>query len=172
MGHKMTPDEIKSGWIDNAIAYFAKLADENKDGLFRSGSESDMYNGKSFHEKVNGNMWNRSFYKWCAVNYQNRLVIYYKPDNNISFFTSKFAQDPPCFSIRATECSQPSLSNKDKETLEGIFNEICAKVSGMNNKIVQALTQCEQEFEIDMDTETMFGSIPAIEEKETESNNV
>ena len=36
----------------------------------------------------------------------------------------------------------------------------------MNNKIIKTLTQCEQEFEIDLDTETMFSNLPSIEESE------
>ena len=162
----MTQEEITNGWIDNAIAYFAKLADD-KESNFYVGCETDMYNGKSFHERgANGNVWNRSFYKWCAVNYQNRLVIFYKTDNMCSFYKSKFAENPPCFSLKIAECTQPTLSNKDKESLHEIYTEICAKISGMNNKIIKTLTQCEQEFEIDLDTETMFSNLPSIEESE------
>lgn len=162
----MTQEEITNGWIDNAIAYFAKLA-EDKDSTFRCGCETDMYNGKSFHEKLNGSMWEHGFYKWCAVNYQNRLVIFYKADSfQNSFYKSKFIDNPPCFSLRIADCTKPTLSNSDKESLNEIYTEICAKIAGMNNKIIKTLTQCEQEFEIDLDTETMFSNLPSIEESE------
>ena len=44
MGHKMTQEEITNGWIDNAIAYFAKLA-EDKESNFYVGCETDTTPG-------------------------------------------------------------------------------------------------------------------------------
>lgn len=52
-----------------------------------------------------------------------------------------------------------------------MYNEMCTKVAGLNEHVIKALTQCEQEFDINIDTETMFASFPVKETKEETTND-
>ncbi len=165
-----TQEEITHQWIANAINYLVELT-EKKDSTYSAGFESDCYDGRSFHYKIDGNGLNKGLYKWCAINYRGRLVFYFKIDNMATFFKSKYTTDPPAYSFVIEDCKNENISKEDKVKLETMYNEMCNKVAGLNEHVIKSLTQCEQEFDINIDTETMFASFPVKETKEETTND-
>lgn len=88
-----------------------------------------------------------------------------------TFFKSKYTTDPPAYSFVIEDCKNENISKEDKVKLETMYNEMCTKVAGLNEHVIKALTQCEQEFDINIDTETMFASFPVKETKEETTND-
>jgi hypothetical protein len=58
------------------------------------------------------------------------------------------------------------LSKDDKAQLDKIYDEICTKIHGMNDKIQKMFKQAEREFVIEQDVDSMFSFIEPVERKE------
>ena len=167
----MTLTEKKAKWIDNVCNYFVEKTRQNGTFKFNSDYECNSYQGRSFHEKI-GEPYVRGYYKWCAVNINNDLVIFYCGEREAqTYMKSKFNDDPPAVCITLDECKSTDISKKDKEMLDKIYDEMCMRIHGMNEQIQKMFVQTEKEFEIVRDSETMFEFLQSTEETKNGEDN-
>lgn len=164
---KLTEKELKDKWIENACNYLAERTYKDKTFNFSNDRETNGYSGRSFHEQI-GEPFVRGVYKWCAVNINSNLVIFYCGEREAqTYFKSKFNNDPPAVCITLEECKSADVSKNDKELLDKIYDEMCMRIHGMNEQVNKLFVQVEKEFEIQRDSEIMF---EFIENKEEDNN--
>ena len=169
---KKTQKELKDKWIENACDYLGNKTENKQTFKFSTDTETNGYCGRSFHEKV-GEPWVRGVYKWCAVNINSNLVIFYCGEREAqTYLKSKYNNDPPATCITLDECKSCDISKKDKELLDRIYDEMCMRIHGMNEQINRMFIQAEKEFDIQRDSETMFEFLESTEENngETQEN--
>ena len=168
----MTKEEMKNKWIENVCDYLANKTKGKNTFNFSADYECNSYTGRSFHEQI-AEPYTRGYYKWCVVNINNDLVFFYCGNREAqTYFKSKFNDDPPAVSIALDECKSPDISKKDKEMLDKMYDEMCLRVHGLNEKLHKMFMQAEKEFEIARDSETMFDFLESVEPKETTEDNV
>lgn len=153
---KLNEKKLKEKWIENACDYLANKTNNEQTFNFSSYKETNGYYGRSFHEKV-GESLSRGVYKWCAVNINNNFVVFYCGEREAqTYLKSKFNNDPPAACITLDECKCADISKNDKVLLDKIYDEMCMRIHGMNEQVNKMYIQCEKEFEIQRESETMF----------------
>lgn len=165
---KLTEKELKEKWIENACDYLGNKTRNQQSFKFNSGTETNGYSGRSFHEQI-AEPYVRGVYKWCAVNINNNFVVFYCGEREAqTYLKSKFNNDPPAACITLDECKCSDISKDDKALLDKIYDEMCLRIHGMNEHITRMYIQCEKEFEIQRESETMFEFLESTEEKKEE----
>lgn len=150
--------------IENCVNYFVEKTKDESKFKFSSSWETSTYDGRSFHEMV-GEPMVKGYYKWCAVNIKHELVIYWTCDS-LNYFKSRFNDDPPAYCFVLDNVKSDRLSKADKAQLDKIYDEICLKIHGMNDKIQKMFKQAEQQFVIEQDMDSLFSFIEPVKEQD------